>query len=231
MRRCKRLQGPLQCRSKAEPSDAQGKSIRVTRRGFRYDVRLERDRGVGEPVLAKGLPSIASCFRICAIWGRLKQSKQPPEMATDEIAPLGDVLSFMRLLWAVTHGLESKSKRMLSEIGVTGPQRLVLRIVGQNPNLAPGELARVLHVHPSSLTGVLHRLEQAKLLQRERDPKDGRRSTLTLTPIGRQINARRAGTVEAAVQRAMASLPNATLRSAEDVLKRLAAELDSLDGS
>jgi hypothetical protein len=29
----------------------------------------------------------------------------------------------------------------------------------------------------------------------------------------------------------MASLPNATLRSAEDVLKRLAAELDSLDGS
>lgn len=119
---------------------------------------------------------------------------------------------------------------MLSELGVTGPQRLVLRIVGQNPNLAPGELARILHVHPSSLTGVLHRLEQAKLLQRERDPNDGRRSTLTLSPIGRQINSRRAGTVEAAVQRAMGALPSETLRSAEEVLKRIALELDSSDG-
>ena len=161
----------------------------------------------------------------------MKRRKPVRETITDEVAPLGEVLSFMRLLWAVTHGLESKSKRMLSEIGVTGPQRLVLRIVGQNPNLAPGELARVLHVHPSSLTGVLHRLEQTKLLQRERDPKDGRRSTLRLSPLGRQINSRRAGTVESAVQRAMASLPSATLRSAEEVLKKLALELDSSEGN
>jgi len=143
-----------------------------------------------------------------------------------KVAPLGEVLSFMRLLWRVSHGLDASSKRMLSELGVTGPQRLVLRIVGQNPNMAPGELAKVLHVHPSSLTGVLRRLEQAKLLLRERDPADGRRATLTLSPIGRQIDARRAGTVEAAVQRAMASLPRATLRSAERVLKALAVELD-----
>ena len=162
------------------------------------------------------------------LW-RLKRIKQVAEQTTDGVAPLGEVLAFMRLLWAVTHGLESKSKRMLTELGVTGPQRLVLRIVGQNPNLAPGELARVLHVHPSSLTGVLHRLEQAKLLQRDRDPKDGRRSTLTLSPIGRQINSRRAGTVESAVQRAMEALPSATLRSAEEVLKRIALELGSSD--
>ena len=133
----------------------------------------------------------------------------------------------MRLLWAVTHGLESTSKRMLAELGVTGPQRLVLRIVGQNPQISPGDLAKVLHVHPSSLTGVLQRLVQSKLLLRERDPGDGRRSTLTLRPIGRQINARRAGTVEAAVQRVMASVPADRLRAAEQVLKALATELES----
>src|SRR5688572_15630298 len=44
---------------------------------------------------------------------------------------LGEVLSFMQLLWAVTHGLESTSKRMLAAVGVTGPQRLVLRLIGQ----------------------------------------------------------------------------------------------------
>jgi DNA-binding MarR family transcriptional regulator len=156
---------------------------------------------------------------------RLKRAAEIP--GGDDVAPLGEVLSFMRLLWAVTHGLESTSKRMLSELGVTGPQRLVLRIVGQNPNMAPGELAKVLHIDPSSLTGVLHRLEQSRLLQRQRDPEDGRRSALTLSPIGRQINGRRAGTVEAAVQRAMSSIPAAKLRAAEEVLKKLAFELDS----
>jgi len=146
--------------------------------------------------------------------------------ASANVARLGEVLSFMRLLWRVSHGLEASSKRMLSELGVTGPQRLVLRIVGQNPKIAPGELAKVLHVHPSSLTGVLRRLERARLLLRERDPADGRRARLKLTPMGRQINGRRAGTVEAAVQHAMASLPQATLRAAERALKAIAAELD-----
>jgi DNA-binding MarR family transcriptional regulator len=140
---------------------------------------------------------------------------------------LGETLSFMRLLWAVTHGLESTSKRMQAELGVTGPQRLVLRIVGKNPDISPGELAAVLHVHPSSLTGVLQRLTQTKLLRRDRDPKDGRRATLTLTSLGRQLNARRAGTVEAAVQRALVRVPHAKLEAAEEVLKRLAAEFDA----
>jgi len=159
----------------------------------------------------------------------VKRTPIAAEVTPDHTATLGETLSFMRLLWAVTHGLESTSKRMLAELGVTGPQRLVLRIVGQNPNISPGELATVLHVHPSSLTGVFQRLTQTKLLQRVRDPNDGRRSTLTLTPLGRQVNARRAGTVEAAVHRALAVVPPAKLRAAEEVLKQLAAELGTDD--
>ncbi|HKO49959.1 MAG TPA: MarR family transcriptional regulator [Polyangiaceae bacterium] len=155
------------------------------------------------------------------------RSKPTRDTAAVQVAPLGQVLSFMRLLWAVTHGLESTSKRMLAELGVTGPQRLVLRIVAQNPNISPGDLARVMHVHPSSLTGVLQRLADAKLLRRERDPDDGRRATLALSPLGRRINARRAGTVEAAVQRTLVTVPPAKLRAIEEVLKKLARELET----
>jgi DNA-binding MarR family transcriptional regulator len=66
----------------------------------------------------------------------------------------------MQLLWAVVHELEITSKRMTGEIGVTGPQRLVLRVVGLFPGLSAGELATILHLHPSTLTGVLQRLVQ-----------------------------------------------------------------------
>ena len=42
--------------------------------------------------------------------------------------PLGAVLDFMRLLWAVDHALQSASKRMEATFGMTGPQRLVVAV-------------------------------------------------------------------------------------------------------
>src|SRR5688500_18674592 len=88
---------------------------------------------------------------------------------------LPDVLQFMQLLWAVVHGIESTSKRMAGEIGVTGPQRLVLRVVGLFPGISAGDLATELHVHPSTLTGVIQRLVEQRLLARTHDPGDRRR--------------------------------------------------------
>ena len=81
-----------------------------------------------------------------------------PEEAKQD-PPLGAVLDFMRLLWAVDHALQSASKRMESAFGMTSPQRLVVRIVGRFPGIAAGRVAEILHVHPSTLTGVLKRLE------------------------------------------------------------------------
>jgi DNA-binding MarR family transcriptional regulator len=132
----------------------------------------------------------------------------------------------MRLLWAVAHGLDSTSKRMRAELGVTGPQRLVLRLVGQYDQLSPGELAELLHIDPSSLTGILQRLERGGFLKRVQDPEDGRRAILSLSKRGRELNARRAHTVEEAVRRALASLSDTKIHAARDVLKTLADELD-----
>ena len=43
---------------------------------------------------------------------------------------LPDVLAFMQGLWAVVHRMERLSKQMSTSGGVTGPQRLVLRLIG-----------------------------------------------------------------------------------------------------
>lgn len=144
---------------------------------------------------------------------------------------LGDVLGFMRLLWTVAHGLNSASKQMQARIGVTGPQRLVLRIIGHYRRISPGDLARVLQLHPSSLTGVIRRLDQAGFLSRETDPSDGRRAVLRLTQSGKRLDAQRAGTVEAAVRSALSTLPAGMIRAAEDVLRQVASELEIRWGS
>ena len=44
---------------------------------------------------------------------------------------------------------------MAQEMGITMPQRLVLRVVGQFPDLsAAGDLAHILRLHPSTITGI-----------------------------------------------------------------------------
>jgi DNA-binding MarR family transcriptional regulator len=134
----------------------------------------------------------------------------------------------LQLLWSVHHGLQEVSKRMLSEVGVPGPQRLVLRIVGREPDISAGRLAEVMRLHPSTLTGVLGRLVRAGLLSRRPDEHDGRRAALRLTTKGRAVNAHRAGTAEAAVGRALARMNPSEVKAARGVLAAIAGELDAL---
>jgi DNA-binding MarR family transcriptional regulator len=140
--------------------------------------------------------------------------------------PLGPVLEFMRALWALDHAFQSASKRMESRLGVTAPQRLVVRIVGRFPRISAGEVAEILHVHPSTLTGVLKRLEARGMIARNPDPKDGRRALLALTARGRELDQLRSGTVESAVRKVLSRMPGHTSRSARSLAEALAAELD-----
>jgi MarR family transcriptional regulator, organic hydroperoxide resistance regulator len=137
------------------------------------------------------------------------------------------VLEFLRLMWAVDHQLQSMSKRMLADLGLTGPQRLAVRFIGLQPGLAAGQLAGLLHLDPGTVTGILRRLEAARLITRERDATDSRRVCLTLTKRGQAINRRRTGTIEFAVRRALGAVSAADERAARRVLKLLAAELGS----
>ena len=59
----------------------------------------------------------------------------------------GSVLEFMRLIWALDHGLQSLSKRMHASFGLTGPQRVTLRVLGRRPGISAGTLAEILRLH------------------------------------------------------------------------------------
>jgi DNA-binding MarR family transcriptional regulator len=141
------------------------------------------------------------------------------------------VLDFMRLIWGLDHALQRTSKRMKSTIGVTGPQRLVIRIIARFPGIPAGVVAQVLHLHPSTLTGILDRLERQGLIRRQPDPKDRRRAFLGVTAKGKRIDAAGAGTVEAAVQRVISQTSREKLETARQILARLASELSAKDGA
>lgn len=139
---------------------------------------------------------------------------------------LDAVLDFMRILWSIEHGLQRKSKRMESEQGITGPQRLVLRVVGQFPGLSAGELAHILRLHPSTITGILQRLVTRELVERTSDPGDGRRARLRLRRRAIGYTKSSPGTVERAVREALTVAGPVNVRAARTVLLEVARRLN-----
>lgn len=149
-----------------------------------------------------------------------------------QVAPRADddgstagTLGFVRLLWQVNHALQAASKRMERDLGVTGPQRMVVRALGTSPGMTPGQVAQALHLDPGTITGIVDRLDRAGLVRRAVDPHDGRRSLLALTQQGKQLAARQAGSIEERAAVALATLAPEESQAACRALAAVAAAL------
>lgn len=144
---------------------------------------------------------------------------------TGSAPALGGVLEFMRVIWGVSHGLQLTSKRMNAVLGVTGPQRLVVRILGRRPGASAGQLAESLRLHPSTLTGILRRLEERGLIVRRRVEHDRRQARFRLTAAGVAIDRRHKGTVEAAIRRGLTGIRPGSLDTTVRVLRAIETAL------
>jgi len=151
-----------------------------------------------------------------------------PPSASDLIEPglpLDTAIDFLRLIWAVDHALQRRSKAMTASIGITGPQRLLIRMIGRFPSIHAKQLAEILHLHPSSLTALVKRLECRGLIHRRLDARDRRRWLLGLTRQGQALNRDAPGTIERRVQQMLATTRARDLEGARTVLAALARGL------
>lgn len=135
---------------------------------------------------------------------------------------LGEPFEFMRLLWGLNHALEVTSAQMATELGVTAPQRMLIRIAGRFPKIAAGQLAELLCVDAGTISTALARLEGRGVVRRERPANDRRRVAVELTPAGQLLDVPAPNTVESAVQTLLESTPREQIDAARSVLKRLA---------
>ncbi len=72
-------------------------------------------------------------------------------------------------------------------IGVTRPQWQVLTTLRRHEGSNQGSLAELLDVEPITLSRMLDRLQQARLVERRPDPADRRAWCLYLTPKGNAL--------------------------------------------
>ncbi|MCM2332610.1 MAG: MarR family transcriptional regulator [Anaeromyxobacteraceae bacterium] len=155
-----------------------------------------------------------------------KTTSPKPRRAGSPVEPL----ELLRALWAIDHGLAQVSKRMERTLGVTGPQRLAVRLIGQRPGIGPADLADLLHVDRGASTGLVQRLELKGLVQRLRHPGDGRRWSLSLTERGRQVDRLDHGTIEALVRQVLETAAAEEVRAASRLLRQLIGALQEPAG-
>jgi DNA-binding MarR family transcriptional regulator len=142
-----------------------------------------------------------------------------------EELPLDPALGFLQCLWELNHSLQRLSRRMERRLGISAPQRLIVRCVGKYPGMTAGQLAAMLHLDPGTVSAALRRLERQNLLRRRRDARDRRRVVLGLTPEGRALDILQVGTVEWAVVQLLDTSAKSEIATTRSVLRRLSASL------
>ncbi len=96
-------------------------------------------------------------------------------------ASQGRTLAAWRRLLQAVRRRERLAER---DTGLTGAQLFALRQIADHPGTTVGELARLTSTDPSSISVVVTRLLEKRLVRRERDPMDQRRWRLVANPSG-----------------------------------------------
>lgn len=96
-------------------------------------------------------------------------------------------LRILRSLRRIIRAVELYSKKLASRHAVTGPQLICLLTIKDLEPVTATVIAQQVHLSPSTVVGVLDRLEEKKLIIRERDKEDRRRVYITLTDEGKAL--------------------------------------------
>jgi DNA-binding MarR family transcriptional regulator len=87
----------------------------------------------------------------------------------------------------IIRAIDLRSRRLVEESGLTGPQLMVLRAAARLSGSPIGAIAREVHLSQPTVTGILDRLERQGLIRRERGEPDRRIVLVTVTPEGGRV--------------------------------------------
>jgi DNA-binding MarR family transcriptional regulator len=104
--------------------------------------------------------------------------KPKPELMVAEI------MDNIRRVFQVVN---EQSKRVERETGLTGPQVWGIKVIAEHGNIRVSDLAKKMYLHPTTVVGILDRLEKRGLVNRSRSQEDRRVVDVSLTEDGRRL--------------------------------------------
>jgi len=130
------------------------------------------------------------------------------------------------MLHRIFQAVDLFSRQTLRDFGLTGPQIWALRTIDRGGVAGMGDLAQRMHLHMSTVTGIIDRLEAARLATRERSAVDARVMELRLTAKGRALLERAPEPPRSKASRGLQRLPPIDLRRVHAALFLIAGAMD-----
>lgn len=129
------------------------------------------------------------------------------------------------LLLQAREAVLARFRPILNEHGVTEQQWRIVRALVERGGLEQRQIAEVCRISSPSLAGVLARMDELGLVQRERLAEDQRRVRVTLTARSRALAQRMAPRIEAIYGELEAQLGSELLERSYATLDELLARL------
>ena len=115
---------------------------------------------------------------------------------------------------------------MLTELGITYPQYLVLMVLWEKDCLPVNDIARRLLLETNTVTPLLQRMEKLGIISRKRGEQDKRQHLVSLTVKGRDMEQKAYSLIPAGMSEQFASCPLGFEGN-----RHLAQELDAIINS
>lgn len=138
---------------------------------------------------------------------------QPPRSRTAPTAT--DIVAAFRAA-NLTFDLVGQTMKDAVALGRTDLR--VLELLSTDGELTPGQLLAHLRLRSGSVSGLIDRLEQAGCVRRERDPADGRRTRVVITPRGRRRWSTAWKRISTSIDDAVRNLSPAEMQAVHDFL-------------
>ena len=116
-------------------------------------------------------------------------------------------LRILRALRRITRSIALHSRQLAAVSHITAPQLMCLRTVIANGPMTATAISREMHVSPSTVVGILDRLEDKGLIRRERGTEDRRIVFGTATEAGREVATQAPSPLQKHLADALNALP------------------------
>lgn len=125
----------------------------------------------------------------------------------DKLVAVNDSIRILQSVRRVAQCVEHHSKRLTAKHNITSPQLVALMAIAQLGPSTVKSIGRAIHLSPSTVVGIVDRLEEKKLVQRERDTRDRRNVYVSVTPEGQALVDKAPSVLPEGFATALAALP------------------------
>ena len=145
------------------------------------------------------------------------------EQITQDVA----ISEIMQSLRRIFKAIQDYYYEVSDKFGITGPQLWALKTISKHESLPLGELSKKMYLHPSTITGLIDRLEKKGYVERDRDQRDRRVVKILLTPKGKGLVKRAPNPIQGKMIYGLRKLNKEELHAIYDSVQKLVEMMEA----